>query len=130
MLKVIEAARIRPMSWVKAGLYAIVIFLVYNSALVQLISHDWAIEDYSLFVPGPLHCPLPRMGKEKDSLRRFNRAILDRAASHLPWASSCSGSGNWAESSTRSTFHSGWWSWAFYGSIWAGRRSRPYGLPW
>jgi exosortase D (VPLPA-CTERM-specific) len=47
MLKTIEAARIRPMSWVKAGLYAIVIFLVYKSALLQLVSHDWAFEDYS-----------------------------------------------------------------------------------
>ena len=47
MLKAIEAVRIRPTGWVKIGLYAIVIFLVYKLALVQLVSHDWALEDYS-----------------------------------------------------------------------------------
>ncbi len=47
MLKAFEAVRIKPASWVKAGLNAIVILLVYKSALVQLVSHDWAFEDYS-----------------------------------------------------------------------------------
>jgi exosortase D (VPLPA-CTERM-specific) len=46
MLKAIEAFRIRPTSWVKAGLYAVLIFLVYKAAFAEL-RFQWGTEDYS-----------------------------------------------------------------------------------
>ena len=51
MLKVLDEIGIKPLSWLKAGLYACAIVAVYYSALNQLILNDWAKEDYS-------HCML------------------------------------------------------------------------
>jgi exosortase D (VPLPA-CTERM-specific) len=47
MLKIIEEIRIKPISWLKAGTYAVALVLVYYSAFVRLVTYDWAIEDYS-----------------------------------------------------------------------------------
>jgi len=43
--------RIRPAGWLKGCLYGLLIYLVYQSAIRQLIINDWAKEDYS-------HCML------------------------------------------------------------------------
>ena len=43
--------RVNWIGWLKAGLYACVIGLVYYSTLVRLVFHDWNFEDYS-------HCSL------------------------------------------------------------------------
>ncbi|HQA83065.1 MAG TPA: VPLPA-CTERM-specific exosortase XrtD [Syntrophales bacterium] len=51
MLKWIDEIRITPLSWLKAGIYACAVVLVYYSALTQLVLHDWAKGDYS-------HCML------------------------------------------------------------------------
>jgi exosortase D (VPLPA-CTERM-specific) len=48
---IIEGIRIRPESWLKALGYTMAIAMVYYSALIQLVCHDWAREDYS-------HCGL------------------------------------------------------------------------
>ena len=48
MIKAIEEImRIKPVSWIKAGVYALGIILIYYSALVWMIFHDWAKEDNS-----------------------------------------------------------------------------------
>jgi exosortase D (VPLPA-CTERM-specific) len=48
MIKAIEEImRIKPISWMKAGVYALGIILIYYSALVWMIFHDWAKEDNS-----------------------------------------------------------------------------------
>ena len=48
MIKAIdEIMKIKPISWMKAGVYALGIILIYYSALVRMIFHDWAKEDNS-----------------------------------------------------------------------------------
>ena len=48
MIKAIEEIKkIRPLSWMKAGIYALAILLLYYSALSRMIFHDWAQEDNS-----------------------------------------------------------------------------------
>jgi exosortase D (VPLPA-CTERM-specific) len=47
MLKEFEGIRIRPVSWLKALVYACVILAVYRSALVTMAYYGWASEDYS-----------------------------------------------------------------------------------
>ncbi len=42
-----EIATIKPISWIKAGVYALGIILIYYSALVWMIFHEWAREDNS-----------------------------------------------------------------------------------
>ena len=51
MLKVFEEIRIKPISWLKAGIYAVALALVYYSTFVRLVGYDWQLEDYS-------HCML------------------------------------------------------------------------
>jgi exosortase D (VPLPA-CTERM-specific) len=51
MLKALDEIRIKPVSWLKAGIYAIGLVLVYFSSFIWMITHDWALEDYS-------HCAL------------------------------------------------------------------------
>ncbi|OPY74842.1 MAG: Transmembrane exosortase (Exosortase_EpsH) [Syntrophorhabdus sp. PtaU1.Bin058] len=51
MIKVMDEIKIRPASWVKAGIYAGTIGLVYYGALSWMIGYDWTREDYS-------HCML------------------------------------------------------------------------
>ncbi len=51
MLKAFEEIKIRPISWIKAGTYGALLFLVYYSSLYWLVFNDWAMEDYS-------HCGL------------------------------------------------------------------------
>jgi hypothetical protein len=43
----VASDKIKPVSWVKAAVYAGVIVLVYYSALTQMGLHDWNREDYS-----------------------------------------------------------------------------------
>ena len=47
MEEIKEIIRIKPASWMKAGIYAVAIACVYYSALKQMIFYDWAREDYS-----------------------------------------------------------------------------------
>ncbi|MCX5807657.1 MAG: VPLPA-CTERM-specific exosortase XrtD [Proteobacteria bacterium] len=44
---------IKPVSWIKAGIYAFLIVITFYSALNQLVFHDWDREDYShcLLIP-------------------------------------------------------------------------------
>jgi exosortase D (VPLPA-CTERM-specific) len=51
MPKVFEEIRIKPVGWLKAGVYAVALALVYYSAFVRLVGYDWQLEDYS-------HCAL------------------------------------------------------------------------
>ena len=110
MLKAIEAARMRPMSWVKAGLYAIVLLRFISrpsSSWFLTIGHSRIIRIRTWFPS----LSSTSYGKKERPLRRFNRDYPGPDSSRLPWASSYSGSGTWAVSSTRSTSHSGsWWS--------------------
>jgi exosortase D (VPLPA-CTERM-specific) len=47
MLKALQDIRIKPMGWVKAGIYAIILAAVYYSALEWMVMHDWYREDYT-----------------------------------------------------------------------------------
>jgi exosortase D (VPLPA-CTERM-specific) len=51
MLKILQEMKIKPVNWLKGAIYAVLIGLVYYSALSYMIIHDWAKEDYS-------HCML------------------------------------------------------------------------
>jgi exosortase D (VPLPA-CTERM-specific) len=51
MLKAMSAIQLRPISWIKAGIYAVILAFVYQTALSQLVLHDWHREDYT-------HCML------------------------------------------------------------------------
>jgi len=51
MVKALQDIRIKPMAWIKAGIYAVILAFVYQTALNQLIFHDWHREDYT-------HCML------------------------------------------------------------------------
>jgi exosortase D (VPLPA-CTERM-specific) len=51
MKNILEDVRISPTGWMKAAGYAVLLFIVYYSALTQLVLHDWGREDYS-------HCSL------------------------------------------------------------------------
>lgn len=54
MLKMLEGINIKPSSWLKAGIYALALVLVYYSALTRMVLHDWAKEDYSHCMIVPL----------------------------------------------------------------------------
>lgn len=45
MIKRFEA--MKQLAWVKAGLYVLLLAVVYKSALEQLVLADWGKEDYS-----------------------------------------------------------------------------------
>jgi EpsI family protein len=47
MLKALQDIRIKPIGCVKAGVYAIILAFVYQTALKQLLFHEWYNEDYS-----------------------------------------------------------------------------------
>jgi exosortase D (VPLPA-CTERM-specific) len=53
MMRFFEEVKIKPISWIKAGVYALGITLIYYSALAYMILHDWVREDYShcYFIP-------------------------------------------------------------------------------
>ena len=50
-MKLLEDIKIKPASWIRAGVYALVVVLLYYSALKWLIFHDWYMEEFS-------HCVL------------------------------------------------------------------------
>jgi exosortase D (VPLPA-CTERM-specific) len=47
MLKTLENVWVRPASILKAGIFAVVVLIVYRSALTQMVLSDWSKEDYS-----------------------------------------------------------------------------------
>ena len=62
MLKALEEIKIRPLSCLKAGVYAVVFGLVYYTALRRMIIHDWAIGLFPLLLDS-LRCSVPDLGE-------------------------------------------------------------------
>jgi exosortase D (VPLPA-CTERM-specific) len=47
ILKELQGISIKPVSWVKTGIYALLIFITYFSVFNTLVFYDWNREDYS-----------------------------------------------------------------------------------